>query len=38
MNIELRKISISEINDIVELFDKYMIFYKQESNPEKYKT
>ena len=38
MNIELRKISISEINDIVELFNKYMIFYKQESNPEKYKT
>ncbi len=38
MSIELKKVSISEINDIVELFDKYMIFYKHESNPEKYKT
>ena len=38
MSIEIRKISISEINDIVELFDKYMVFYKLESNPKKYKT
>ena len=37
MSIEIKKISISEINDVVKLFDKYMVFYEQESNPEKYK-
>ena len=37
MNIKIKEVSISKINDVVDLFDKYMIFYEQESNPNRYK-
>lgn len=32
-----RKISAADIDDLVFLFDQYMVFYKQASAPEKYK-
>jgi ribosomal protein S18 acetylase RimI-like enzyme len=33
----IKKISTEEIDDLLVLFDQYMIFYKQPSAPEKYK-
>lgn len=35
MNIE--KISVEQLDDLVPLFDQYMVFYKQDSAPTKYR-
>jgi len=37
MTIEIKEITLSQIDDVVALFDQYMVFYEQASNPEKYK-
>jgi ribosomal protein S18 acetylase RimI-like enzyme len=36
MSFTFERITIEQIDDIVSLFDKYMVFYEQESNPKKY--
>lgn len=33
----IKQISIEELNDLVVLFDQYMVFYKQPSAPDKYR-
>ncbi len=33
----IKNISIKELDDLVELFDQYMVFYKQPSAPDKYR-
>ena len=33
----IKKISIDELDDLVNLFDQYMVFYKQPSAPEKHR-
>ncbi|MBV1871113.1 MAG: GNAT family N-acetyltransferase [Gammaproteobacteria bacterium] len=38
MAIQTNKISATQIDDVLGLFDQYMIFYKQPSAPEKYKS
>ncbi|MBV1870345.1 MAG: GNAT family N-acetyltransferase [Gammaproteobacteria bacterium] len=38
MAIQTNKISATQINDLLGLFDQYMVFYKQPSAPEKYKN
>jgi len=35
---KINKTSIKEIDELVMLFDQYMVFYKQDSAPEKYRT
>ncbi len=37
MNNQIKKIAIEELDDLVTLFDQYMVFYKQPSAPEKYR-
>ncbi|MEW7276974.1 GNAT family N-acetyltransferase [Aquimarina sp. 2201CG1-2-11] len=38
MSITIKKVSIEELDSLVDLFNQYMIFYKQPSNKEKYKS
>ena len=33
----IKKASLEELNDLVSLFDQYMVFYKQPSAPQKYR-
>lgn len=33
----IKKVSLEDIDDLVGLFDQYMVFYEQPSNPEKYR-
>jgi len=37
MNTEIKNISIEALDDLVGLFDQYMVFYKKPSSPVKYK-
>jgi ribosomal protein S18 acetylase RimI-like enzyme len=37
MNTMIKKITTTELDDLVGLFDQYMVFYKQPSAPEKYR-
>ena len=38
MDITLKKAGIEDLDSLVNLFNQYMIFYKQPSNEEKYKS
>jgi len=35
--LNIKKVSIEELDDLVMLFDQYMVFYKQPSAPSKYR-
>lgn len=34
---EIQAVTLNQLDDLVILFDQYMVFYKQDSNPEKYR-
>jgi len=37
MTIEVKKVSLDALDDLVALFDQYMVFYKKPSSPAQYK-
>ncbi len=37
MAIEIKKVSLDALDDLVALFDQYMVFYKKPSSPAQYK-